>query len=98
LTPEAVKVISEALKKEFGDKNVVSDEYEEKGGIPDFPVVDRNEEVASSQSISAVLTKIPQAVVGFVFINPDFKDEARKWLEENKLKILEKAKREVKYE
>ena len=96
--PEAAQVIYRTLKEKYGEENVRIDEYEEEGGIPDFPVEDRNKEIVSSHSVSKVLNKIPSAVVGFVFINPNLKNEAEGWLGKNRVRILKKAKKEKKYE
>lgn len=97
-SPEAVRVIYCALREKFGEGNVKIDEYEEEGGIADFPIIDRNGEIASSQNVSKVLNQIPRTVIGFVFVNPDLKNEAKEWLDKNRIKILERAKKEVKYE
>jgi len=91
---DAVKVIYEALQEKYGEKNIAIDEYEEKGGIPDFLIIDRNEKIISAFSVSDVLSKLPKVITGFVFINPEYRKEAKNWLDQNKNKIL-KIKKEV---
>jgi len=95
---EAVNVIYGALCEKFGTENFIIDESRERGGLPDFPVIDRNGEILPSQAISDVLSKLPLAIVGFIFVNPGYEEEARKWIHDNKASVLQKAKEEVKNE
>jgi len=95
LNPDAVEVLTDALKEEFGEENVRKDVYEEEGGISDFPVIDRNNNIVNAFSESEVLEKIPRTIVGYIFVNPQIKSRVKQWLEENKENILRK---EVRYE
>lgn len=95
LNPNALEVIFNALQDRFGENNVIKDEYQEKGGILDFLIIDRNKNITHAFSESEVLPKIPKVIVGFIFINPDLRNQAENWLNKNKEDLL---KQEVKDE
>jgi uncharacterized protein len=87
------RVIYEAAKAEFGDGSVRYDTYSKEAGAIDFPVLYEDDgRIMSSLSASEALSKIPDALIDFVFIDPDKRDEAQKWLEKNREKILIRAK------
>jgi len=80
--PNAVKLIYDAACKEFGEKYFRRDPYEQKGVSPEFPVQERDGRVASSLSLSPqVLKNLPYVVIDYVFVDPEIKSKADKWLE-----------------
>jgi len=92
--PEAAKAIFEAATQKFGKDNVRQDRYPGKGGITDFPVRLKDGRIASSLSVSEVLIDVPVAAFDYVFIAPSLEDEAKKWLGDNREKIIQPAKEE----
>jgi len=95
VNPKAVEIIYKKAAEEFGEGNVEIDEYDEKGGISEFPIIDRNRRIISSSLASEVITEVPRVVVGFVFVNSDQADEAKNWLDKNKEEILKNGKEEI---
>lgn len=87
--PEAPDLIYEAAKLKFGEENVRFDKYIQKGGIPDFPVWTRDGRVTSALSMSQVLSNLPIIAVDYVFIKPELREEAEKWLKDNRESIIE---------
>jgi len=73
---DKLQEIYEKIKGKFGTENVIKDEFVEERGTYDFPVIDRNEIIHSSINVSEVLQKIPRLSRGYIFIHPDFENEA----------------------
>lgn len=93
--PEAVKLIFEGAVAKFGKENVRRDSYTQRSGIFDFPVQLKNGPAVSSLSISEPLRAIPVVAVDRIYIIPEKKSEATKWLEANREKLLERREKEV---
>lgn len=87
-TPNAGLAIFQAACKEFGQKNVRHDAYLQKGGLPDFPVLDRDGRINSSLEVSEALGVIPVVAIDFIFVAPEYQKEAIKWLKDKREKIL----------
>lgn len=95
INPEAIQIIYKKAADKFGEQNIEVDEYAEKGGISEFPIIDRNEKIVSSSLASEVITEVPRVVIGFIFVNPDQANEAKSWLDKNKEGILKNGKEEI---
>ncbi len=88
--PEAGKLIFDEACKKFGEANVRYDTYKQKGSGLNFPVLSIDGRIASSLAMSEVLKTVPIVAVDYVFINPDFRKEAEKWLKEKREAIITK--------
>ena len=88
--PEAGKLIFDAACKKFGEANVRYDTYKQKGSGLNFPVFSIDGRIASSLAMSEVLKAVPIVAVDYVFINPDCRKEAEKWLKEKRETIIKK--------
>jgi uncharacterized protein len=93
--PDAAKLIFEAAKEKFGVESVRLDEFSQKGGVFDFPVLMKDGSTISSPSKSEALNKIPIAAAHYVFIIPEKLKEAEAWLRTNRSKIIERPKEEA---
>lgn len=87
--PEAGKLIFDAARNKFGEANVRFDTYKQKGSGLNFPVL-IDGRIASSLAMSEVLKTVPIVAVDYVFINPDYREDAEKWLKEEREKIITK--------
>lgn len=86
---KASEKIYEAAKEKFGEADVRRGHESKKGESIAFPVVSKAEErIVSSLELSKTLEDVPSVNVDYVFINPDKREEAKKWLEENREDII----------
>lgn len=92
--PEAAKSIFLAAREKFGHENVRFDSYSQKGGIFDFPVQMSDGSIVSSHMVSDTLGKIPLVAIDYIHIIPSKREEAEKWLNENRSAILEIKEKE----
>ena len=83
--------IHKALAEQFGCSNVMHDSYVPGGSVLDFPVLQRDNRITSSLNASSVLQNIPSAVVDVVFVDSSIRDQARRWLEMNRQRILQES-------
>lgn len=88
INPEAGKEVYEAASKEFGHTSVRYDPYKQKGRAMDFPVLQSDGRIISSLAISNTLNNLPLVVADYVFISPEHRENAEKWLNENRSKII----------
>jgi uncharacterized protein len=88
---EAAKAIYEAAKAEFGEENV---RYADgrKSGIPETFAVENDGQVVASTSLSDAFGNLPQPKGEFVYVSPELRAKARKWVEKNGLDIIQEAK------
>lgn len=99
LSPRALYVAYEGLCRLLGSENVRVDPPEPDPSKPtkskssglDFPVRLWNNSVVSSLSASTVLARLPPDDFGFIFVHPDKRAQADKWLT-NFSKSLETGK------
>ena len=91
---EAAKAVYQALCKEYGEENVKIDTHKEESTKKDFPVYKDDNRIVSSISESDVLTHLPLIAFEYIFVNPDLKKEARKYIERNRKKIIKPKKEE----
>ena len=88
--PQALEIIYHALLKKYGEEKIIKDDYEEEGGIIDFLVVDRQNNIRRAREVSDVLQKLPRLAVGYLFSEPPLKEEIDEFLKEEKDKLLQK--------
>ena len=88
VNPEAREAVYAAARKKFGEEKVRQDHYPSKGGVGSFPVLNRDGRVVDSLSISRILSNLPLVSVDFVFIAPELRQEAGRWLEKDRQKII----------
>lgn len=88
---EPGRALHEGLSAYLGSNKVVHDSYTDKGGIFNFPVLDRDGRIVSSVAVSPVLANIPPIVIDDVFVAPECIDSARAWLECNRDSHLQNA-------
>ncbi len=86
--PDAVQFIYKAACNEFGEPNVRHDIIPAVPKGYDFPVMAHDRRIVSSLEESDTLNKIPPASVGYVFIEPLFREKGRQWLQEKRASII----------
>lgn len=84
INSEAGNLIFEAAKDRFGEEKVRHRGGEDTGGNVVFPVLSRDGKVGSSASMSEVLSKLPAVKYEYVLVAPETREEAERWLAENK--------------
>ncbi len=81
---QAVHLVYRAVRDKFGTEKVRKDEFSPKTSpAPDFPVQMRNGEVVSSVALSPALSKLPAAVFGYVFVDPNLVGDADRFIRSN---------------
>ncbi len=90
--PEATSAIYEAAKGEFGAEKV---RYADgrRSGIPETFSVEDDGQVVASTSLSDAFENLPQPKGEFVYIVPELRDKARKWVADHGRDIIEQAKK-----
>jgi len=91
---EAGKLIFNAACEKFGEANVRYDTYKQKSSGLNFPVLSIDGRIMSSLAMSEALKTVPIVAVDYVFINPDYRKEAEKWLKEKREAIITKKEEE----
>lgn len=90
INPDAPeKAVYTAASEKFDADLVRCDSYPQKGGGKIFPVRAKDNTILQSVSLSDTLDKVPIVTTGFVFIDSSLLEEARKWLKDKRLEILE---------
>lgn len=91
---EAGKLIFQAACEKFGEANVRYDTYKQKNSGINFPVLSTDGRIMSSQTMSEALKNVPIVAEDYVFINPDYRKEAEKWLKEKREAIITRKEEE----
>lgn len=91
---EAPKFIFRETSEKFGAENVRCDSYTQKGGVYDFPVRNSDGRITSAFSMSEVLKNIPAIAIDFIYINPENRLQAEKWLSKNLEHIIKNPTKE----
>ena len=78
--PNSARRVFEAARREFGEADVRFDSYRQEGDGMDFPVLQKDGRIVSSLVVSETLGKIPVVAIDFVFISPEKRSIAAKWL------------------
>ena len=86
----SVDLVTEALEAKFGPEAIRRDSYAQKSTGIAFPVLSSDGRIEVSTSVSPTLSNVPTFQVDYVFADPDVKDEALKWLAENRDALLGK--------
>jgi len=86
--PEAGEAVYYAACEKFGKQNFRHDRYSQGGSATDFPVKTRDGRIVPSLAVSDVLKKLPLVNVDLVFVAPELRDQAQKWLSENRDEII----------
>jgi uncharacterized protein len=93
LFAEAATAIFKAAEEEFGSDNV---RYADgrKSGIPEtFAVQDRDGQSVASTALSDAFERLLQPKDEFVYVAPELREKAQKWVEKNGPDIIQAAKR-----
>jgi len=85
---QAAKAVFDAAKEKFGGDKVEFDNPPQKQSGVEFPVRLRDGRIASSMAESEVLAKLPIVAIEYVFVAPEIRDDAEKWLELNREQII----------
>jgi HD superfamily phosphohydrolase len=88
LHPGAVERVAAALRARFGEEAVRHKVIPPKQQNIEFPVLLDSGDISTSRTESTIYADFKPSTVGFVFIDPERKKEATKWLAENKKQIL----------
>ncbi len=80
--PDIHGKIVTGLSDRFRSENVIGDEYDKKTSIKnDFPIRTDDGRIISAYTESQIMTSLPVATTGYVFVNPKCRDDACKWVE-----------------
>ena len=72
------------------------DSYEQKRSVLDFPILDNDGRIVSSQAKSVTLKNVPIVAVDYIFISPKYRKTAEDWLKQNReIIITQKEEDEV---
>ena len=93
---DIVKTICDGLKERYGQENVIRDSLEPKSESLHFPVLDHQDRIVSSDFLSSVLRRIPEAEFDSIYVHPDKEADASKWLESNIEELLRQSSEEEK--
>lgn len=85
---DAGLAIYEATCEEYGKSEVRRDNYIQKGGGLNFPVLARDGRIVSSLSESDTLERVPVVAIDYVYISPKFRKQAVAWLDKNRKEII----------
>jgi len=91
---EACRAVYESVSVSFGEDNVRFDSYRQKGGVLDFPVLGRDGRIASSYNMSKTLATVPVVAEDYVFISSEIREDAKRWLEKNRERIIASPREE----
>ena len=85
----AADAVFEAACKRFGDDKIRRDSRPAKSEGVDFPVLTKDQRVASSITMSEALQQLPAAAFDFVFVEGGLRKDAEKWLKDERAKIIQ---------
>ncbi len=85
---DAGLAIYEATCEEYGKSEVRRDNYIQKGGGLNFPVLTKDGRIISALSESDTLESIPVVAIDYVYISPRCRKQAVAWLDKNRRKII----------
>lgn len=88
LRADAVECVAKALRERFGDAAVRDRQIAPKQQNVEFPILLDDGSISTSRSESTIYAGFKAAAVGVVFIDPEKKKDAMKWLADNKKTIL----------
>ncbi len=85
---EAAIAVFDAACRRFGASELRYDSLKQRNVPIDFPVLTSDGRIVSSLDLSETLNSVPVAKVDYVFIAPERRDEARRWLTDNREAII----------
>lgn len=88
INTNAAAAVKRAAEDRYGIENVHSFTYLDRSRAFDFPVLYSDNRVAASSVASAVLAAVPPVSVNYVFIAPELKADADKWLERTRPSVI----------
>lgn len=88
ITHNASELIYNAAVKKFGEAKIKKDKYTKESDVKDFPVKLQENRIVWAKTNSEVLNHIPGVVSDYIFVNPEYREEVRKWLANNKEEII----------
>lgn len=88
INPDASREVYQVTCDKFGKDNLRLDKYSKNAGVLDFPVLTNENRIRSSWMLSQILHQIPPVGFEYVFIAPQLKEKALKWLEANRNEII----------
>ncbi len=88
VNPRAAKAIADAATNLYGPDSVHYYTYVEKNKSLDFPVRQHDGRVVSSLAVSDVLKNIPVVSVDYIFIAPEHRQVAEKWLADKRERVI----------
>ena len=88
LNSDCGNLIFAAAVDKFGAASIRRYQGKISGQEINFPIRQKNGTTASALSVSSVLTKLPSEIIDIIFVVPEKRDSAIKWLNQNKQQIL----------
>ena len=95
LNAEPGTTVGHALIKEYGEDKVKLDYYIPRGQDCEFPVLQSDRRITSSLAMSEILRNLPTVAIDFVFVDPTIRDEAQRYIHENRHEILTQSEGEA---
>lgn len=89
VNPAAAQAVYKAALERFGTEKVRRDMREPKSEGVDFPVLTKDQRVASSLTMSEALRNIPPAAFDFLFAEASVVEDAKNWLKDERARIIE---------
>jgi uncharacterized protein len=87
----AARAIYDAAVERYGPEDVRYGASPKRPDPPDFPVLERDGAPVSSLALSEVFSKLPAARDEYVFVTPEKRREAQRWIAQHREGIVEKA-------
>lgn len=85
---ESVQLVHDALAAQFGAAAIRRDHYAAQSSGQDFPVRVKDGRIASSLNLSETLQHVPTFSVDYVFVSPDLRETAKRWLENHRSTVI----------
>jgi uncharacterized protein len=85
------EALAVAASEHFGPDNVRYGKSPRRPDPPDFPVQERDGSSVSSLALSDVLKRLPASRDEYVFVAPELRDEAKRWIKQERERIIEAA-------
>jgi HD superfamily phosphohydrolase len=100
INPEAAEYIYKAAIAKYGDAAVRLDKYTAKGNPLNFPVMTHGKRIVSFANMSNLVNFQPPISINYVFIDPNYREDAEKWIHANRRDIItpEKGEEDAKIE
>jgi HD superfamily phosphohydrolase len=82
------KNVYDALVTQFGEDHIRRDAYAQEGASYDFPVFTKAGEIDSSLALSRTVSQVPTFSVDRVYVSMVVREEAERWVANNKSRII----------